>query len=289
MRRISIVSGRFVAIAPPPHLLGLLLLVATLTGKSSTSFAHPELQIRIDAVTSDILKQPENGELYLRRAELHREHLDWPSALADYSRAEIRRADVEDVHLRRGTMYAEAGLTTDALREVDFLLGRNSQLGGIHLLRANALQSLGKFAEAADAYTSAIARTPDSLEAYLDRAEALIRTGETTAAIRGLDEGIARIGPIVNLQLKAVEYQTRLKNYDDAAARLRVMIVAAPRKEFYLLRLAEVQFAAGQLEAARSTCRDALGALQSLPARIQTLPANQELGREIRELQKQLN
>src|SRR5687767_3873416 len=45
---------------------------------------HGDLHLQIVEITKEIEKSPKNAELYMRRAELHRAHLDFDASQADY-------------------------------------------------------------------------------------------------------------------------------------------------------------------------------------------------------------
>ncbi len=50
--------------------------------------AHDGLHEQIIAVTKEIAKDPNNANLYLKRAELYRLHEEWKNSEKDYNRAE---------------------------------------------------------------------------------------------------------------------------------------------------------------------------------------------------------
>ena len=59
----------------------LLLLCAS----ALTVLPHGMLDAQIADATRAIAADPGNGQLYVRRGELHRLHRDWPQALADFA------------------------------------------------------------------------------------------------------------------------------------------------------------------------------------------------------------
>ena len=50
-------------------------------------------------------------------------------------------------------------------------------------------------------------------------------------ALRGLDEGINQLGPVVTLQLLAIDLELRRKSYDAALTRLDLIAAESERKE----------------------------------------------------------
>jgi predicted negative regulator of RcsB-dependent stress response len=81
----------------------------------------------------------------------------------------------------------------------------------------------------------------------------------------GLDEGIKRLGPLVTLQLTAIDLELRRRNYNAALARLDEITSQSDRKETWLVRRGEILKLAGRQEEARAAFNAALVAIESLP------------------------
>jgi len=81
----------------------------------------------------------------------------------------------------------------------------------------------------------------------------------------GLDEGIQKLGPLVTLQLTAIDLELRRRNYDAALARLDGITSQSERKETWLVRRGEILKLAGRQEEARAAFNAALVAIESLP------------------------
>jgi len=105
-------------------------------------------------------------------------------------------------------------------------------------------------------------------------------------AVRGLDDGLQRLGPLVTLQLFAIDAELKLKNYDGALARVDKVAERSPRKETWLARRGEILVQAGRSDEARRAYESALAALQTLPPTRRNVPAMQELSKRI---QKQID
>ena len=99
-------------------------------------------------------------------------------------------------------------------------------------------------------------------------------------AIRGLDEGIAQLGPVVTLQLAAVDFEVELGRIDPALDRFDRIAARSARKESWQLRRAVILEQAGRSEEAVDSFEDALVGLRELPESRQRTPAMQRLRRE---------
>ena len=245
---------------------------------------HADIHERIKAVSEQIEKQPNDAELYIKRGELHRMHRDWKAALADYQRAVERDPHLDQVKFVRGRMQFEAGRWTAAKTDLDqFLALQPNHREGL-LVRARVLAALGKRLEAVKDYTQAIAMlahpTP---EYYLERAKTLEAEGDEYIewALRGLDEGIAKLGPLVTLQFRAIDLELKRRRYDEALARLDQIArwLSAERR---LQRRGEILELAGRRQEARRAYSEALDHLESLPARRGTSQASRELEEHLR-------
>ncbi len=234
---------------------------------SSFARAHEGLPEQIAAITAKIKRDPKNASLYLQRGELYRLHRSWTRAAADYDRAIRLRPDLKIVDLARGKLFFESGKFERARPALDrFLSQQPDHYEGL-ITRARVLAKLGARFEAAKDFTQALAKAsvPEP-ELYLERAQVIAGDAKSIdEALSGLDEGITRLGPLVTLQLSAIELELRRHNYDAALARLDLVTSQSERKETWLVRRGEILKLAGRQEAAYAAFNAALTAIESLP------------------------
>ena len=232
---------------------------------SSFAHAHEGLHAQIAGITAKIKRDPKNASLYLQRGELHRLHHDWRRAAADYDRAARLQPGLTIVDLARGRLLFESGSFQRAKFVLDrFLMQQPNHFEAL-TTRARVLAKLGSTAAAVKDFDQAIAQSPEP-ELYLERAETLAKDGKRIdEALSGLDEGIKRLGPIVTLQLTAIELELRRHNYEGALSRLDLIAAQSERKEAWLVRRGEILKLAGRDEEARAAFNAALFAIESLP------------------------
>ena len=232
--------------------------------------AHGPLDEQIAEVTKDIARNPNDASLYLKRGELHRFHEDYPAAQKDYDHALRHDPALAVVNLCRGQMMLEAGWYEQALPYLNEFISKNPKHPEGLVARARVLAMLQKNLPAAADFTEAIlhSATP-APEYYIERAQALSAAGsesrDVEIALRGLDEGIQKIGPIVTLQLCAIELEVDLKRYDAALNRLDQIMATSARKEKWLVRRGEILQQAGRYEEARAAYQQALQEMAALP------------------------
>jgi len=245
----------------------LVGVLVCLTMLSSFALAHEGLHEQIVAITAKIKRDPKNASLYLQRGELHRLHRDWTRAAADYDRAARLRPDLKIVDLARGKMLFESGRFQRARLVLDRFLSQQPDHSEGLITRARVLARIGLRRDAIEDFSNALAKSavPDP-DLYIERAQ--ITAGDEKRideALNGLDEGIKRLGPLVTLQLPAIDLELRRRNYDAALVRLDAVTSQSERKETWLVRRGEILKLAGRQEEARAAFNAALVAIESLP------------------------
>ncbi len=247
--------------------------------------AHDDLELQIARVTKEIAAEPKRGDLFLKRGELHRAHGDWAAAKADYERARASDPGLAETDLALGRMWLGAGDAAQARAAADrFLACRKDHLDGL-VVRGRALIALGRRLEGAADLDRALARAPSpNPEVLLDRAQALRAEGPAhrEEALRGLDQGILKLGPVVTLVNPAIELELELGRVEAALARLEGLAAKSERKDPWLARRGEILRAAGRTPEAREAFRAALSAIEALPASRRGARATRELEVKVR-------
>ena len=263
----------------------LLALGWLFAGVPPQALAHGDLHGLILNVTQEIEKDPRNPELYLRRAELHRAHEGWDAALADIGRAEALTNQWHVLHLARARVFLEAGWFESAKVAADRFLTQEPSNAEALTIRARARVKLGERLAAAEDYSRAITNSPTpSPDLFIERAQTLAAEGSAhlEAALQGLEQGIARLGPLVTLQLPALEVELKQNRVDAALARLDKVTAQFPRKETWLTRRGEILRHAGRNREAAEAFKAALQAMATLPPTRRAVPAMADLERRIR-------
>jgi tetratricopeptide (TPR) repeat protein len=230
--------------------------------------AHGDLHDQIASVTGQIRQDPRNAMLFLKRGELYRVHGEWDAAQADYDQVTQFAPDFAAIDFFRGRMLLEAGRSKPARKSLDRFLERQPDHAEALIARARVLVKLGEGEAAANDFTRAITRVPDPKpDYYLERAQALVSAGDghVDDALRGLDEGIQRLGPLVALRVRAIDLELLRKDFDGALARLEQIIAQSPRRETWLARKGDILEQAGRTREAREAFAAALTAIESLP------------------------
>ena len=249
-------------------LVGLLLCLTLQLAAALPAAAHADIHERIVALTGRIVEQPDNPVLYLKRGELYRLHHDWAAAEADYLHGARLDPQLKLVDFYRGRMWLEAGQPAFALQALDHYLEYRTDHGEAYLARARTLAQLERPLAAARDYDAVLTllKSP-APEYYIERARLLATAGEGQfeEALRGLAEGLARLGPLVSLEQVALRLEIEAGRYTAALNRLDKLITRPGRPERWLEQRGEVLLLAKQPEQAEAEFRKALAAIEKLP------------------------
>ncbi len=265
------------------QLRGTLFLgvwVTILTTASAGLYAHGPLHEQIEGISRHIEEQPRNARLYLRRGELYRLDENAAAAEADYERAARLDPALHEVHLALGQLHFDEGHAGKALTHVNVYLTYEPDRADAIFLRARALAELDRRHDAIRAMDRAIERTSKPLPVhYLERARLAVQsTGDAIdRAILGLDEGIARLGPVATLQWYAIDLEAARGRYDEALVRLDRLATQYNRKEVLLKRRGELLETAGRWMEAQAAYTEALDAVDALSTRTRHTSSTMEL------------
>jgi tetratricopeptide (TPR) repeat protein len=233
--------------------------------------AHPDVDWQISQMTARIEADPRDVQLYLKRGELHRIHRDWSAAESDFRRARELQPDLAAVDFYIGQLKLDANLPKQAKQALDRFLAKEPDHARARIARARALVRLGQPLVAVRDYDRALQaygkdHRPEPAY-YPERAQALASAGteHVDKAVRGLDEGLERLGRPVTLQLYALELELERGRHDAALERLEQIASRANRQESWLVRRGEILESAGRLAEARSAYAAALDAIEALP------------------------
>ncbi|HZM70441.1 MAG TPA: metallophosphoesterase [Candidatus Cryosericum sp.] len=205
------------------------LAILLLSASGGEARAHAPIEEQVAALTLRIEADPSDAQLYLRRGQLYRLMRRTAAARADCQRARSLGRGLPAASLCLAVLELEAGRCSESLPAIEaYLRARPDDPEGLWV-RGRARAGLGRFPEAAEDFSRAIAaaRPPllPSPDLYIERARALAAAGDSRLdeALGGLEEGLARLGPAVSLEQAAADLEVRLGR-EEAAAERRVRL-----------------------------------------------------------------
>jgi len=238
--------------------------------------AHGDLHEQIAAASRAIARQPDDAALYLARGELYRGHHETEPALADYAIALRLDLTLDAARLARGRLLLEAGRPGDSLPDLDRFLAAQPNHAEALVVRARARSATADPSHARIDYDRALGLSPNP-DWYIERARLVRVSAGPAAALDGLDEGMARLGPVVTLTLEAIECELSLADYDAPLLRLDRLTAASGAHPHWTLRRGDILLAAGRAPDARAAFITAIAALDALPPERQHTRQNEAL------------
>jgi tetratricopeptide (TPR) repeat protein len=246
-----------------------LFVLALCAMAPSRLCAHGDLHEQIEALDRQISQSPAAAHLYLRRGELRHAHGDWPAARADYDKAAELATDMVEVDLARARLFLAMAELSEARKAIDRFLSAHANHATALIIRAQIEKRTGHPRAAIADFDRAIALSAEpEPDFYLERAETIASLGESglDEAIRGLDEGMRRLGAPVTLALYAIDLEVNAKRFDAALQRIETLTAKAARKEMWLSRRGEILEEAGRRDEARRSFAAAIEAIDKLPS-----------------------
>lgn len=246
--------------------------------------AHGDLHEQILGLTQRIQTNSSNADLWLRRADLFRNHGELAKAADDTETALKLRPGWAVAQLERARIQFDAGQFATAADSATKSLRDNPANSDALVLRARSRVQIGQLSEAVEDFNRVLtlANGPQPLpDLYLERARALAALGHIAEAIRGLDEGTSRLGETPSLILPALEYERSLGDFAAALKRVERSRLCFPAESFLTLR-GEVLLQADRPSEAQMDFLAALAAIENYP------PARLEL-QQTQELKSRLN
>jgi tetratricopeptide (TPR) repeat protein len=199
--------------------------------------AHGDVHEAIATFDKAIAESPDRASLYLQRGALHRVHRDWSAAWADFDTAEKLNPALTEVDLARGETLAEAGKTAEAKAALDRFIVREPRNPQGYAVRARLLVRTAEPAAASDDFAEAIRLSQEpGPDLFLERAEAMREAGRLAEAIRGLDEGMQRLGPLITLNQAALDLEERSGRVEAALARIDRALASSAGGDHWLIR-----------------------------------------------------
>lgn len=271
--------------------LGCVLVVCSF----GAAFAHSPTLERVAELDRAIAETPSRAALYLARGELYHQQRDWQRALSDFDRAALLDPELAGVALERATTLVALGRAAEALYALEEVLMLQPAEPSAWTLRGRALEQLGRSEEAVQAYAAAIDAHPrPGPQLFLDRANAeaavpralrakVLRAKASRAedVLRGLDEGIAALGPLVTLELPAIDLERELGRFDAALVRLETLSRQSRRRDAWQVLRGEILMQAGRDDEARLLLRAARADLDTLSPKRRGTRASTTLARRI--------
>jgi tetratricopeptide (TPR) repeat protein len=271
--------------------LSLAMLLAFVGGSlPGLALSHGDLHARIAAIEQQIAAEPNKADLYIRRAELHRQHRDWERAELDYAKARTLDPGHAELPWLQARATAEAGKLELALAQLDRFVERTPDHAAARLTRARVLAAVGRHDAAAADYALALAALPaPEPDHFLEQRDAQQRAGASLSAqLSAIERGLRQLGPVPSLEDAALDIEVSAGSFDSALARLDRQAAVSARKERWQYRRGLVLARAGRTGEAGDAFRAGLAEIGKLSPQLREARASHALVAQLREELKKL-
>ncbi len=257
----------------------LVVLVIGIGYFSQKGYSHEEIPPAIEEITELIEDKPHNvAELFFFRGYFYLLQNDWRESLEDLNTAEkLSQGTISGIPLLKGmAWYTGSELATNkdmkderlhnSLFYVDTYMEEQPEHPDATKLKAKTLAGLGRYNEAVITFReiiSEIKQNPGPCY-YILYADWLIADNRPKEAIEILEIGINQLGPVPTLLEKAIDIEIRLQDFSSALKRASILLTLPGRKEFNLVRKADILRLDGKDKEADKLYNEALMEIEKL-------------------------
>jgi tetratricopeptide (TPR) repeat protein len=239
----------------------VLLGVPLVTG------AHPSALERLDRLSEAIRAHPKDPSNYVRRGQVERDAGHFENARRDFEQAE-RLGDPILVAFDQGVLQYRMGNLAEARRHLDAFLARFPGHAQALETRARVSRDAGDSAAALADFKAYFALRANAHPGdYVSAARLLASDPDegVAPALALLDEGMARLGVVAQLQRPAIDLERRRGRNDLALARLETLEPALGRSPDWKVDRAEALLGLDRPVEARAELVAARAQLDGLP------------------------
>jgi len=278
---------------PSLYLFSVLFIFTSFIGTlASAGFLHPDHEGRIMDATHLIEEHPESAQLYFNRGELHLQHDDYDAALADFERVLQIDPSMSGAQVARALALQKGGWHRAARVVLNVYLKQHPKDQKALLTRARALAAIGEHLMAAQDFSAALKIASDlKPDFFIEMAGEYALAGDAyfNDALLAVDLGVERFGPLITLELVAIDLELKLGKVDRALDRLGLVMEQSQRKERYLIRRGEILENADRFDEAKTAYESGLVAIRMLPHRHRVTKSTAALESEARKALARVN
>ena len=251
----------FRALRSPSRVFRLVVILLP-----TLAFGHGAVHERIAELEAALVSKPADAALHFTLADTYRHHGDWAATLRELAIVDQFAPAQFETNLLRGQALAAGGQLAPAKAALDALLATHPRHSPGLMARARVLSALGDREQAAADFGQAVqaAKAPDP-DWFAELARLFELAGHREEALRALDEGVKKIGPVPALQLEAIELEVTAGHAEAAVARIDAMMKSAPRPEPWMAAKASALARCGRIQDSRAAWQGLIAHLAQLP------------------------
>jgi len=254
----------------PRQRVNILACLFLLFYLPSLALAHEDIDEQLAAVNLTLVETPDDYALLARRGKLHSQHGDWQLAVRDLRRAQGLAPDgaAAALDLDIGLAFHLGDKANEALSFIERYLVAHPDSSAAWRERARIQMSLNRKNAALEDFSRAIRLSEvPTPEHYIERARVLEHnTDRFEELLAGIDDGIDALGPLASLVEFAINIELERGNYAAALDRTGSLPEPIRRQSRWLYNQSQMLLMMGRQTEAESINREALRAIERLPA-----------------------
>ena len=260
---------------------------------TTSCLGHGTVHEKINLLTEKLEANPHDVAALTQRGGQYMLDQNWDAAYSDFCAA-ASLEPLEPKHLlRQASALQKGGWNHTALFQATRYLRKRPNHVQARMLRAKIHAALGHVEQSVSDFDHAIRLAPvPNPELYVSRATTLLALDKqlTNRVLQGLDDGLAKLGSVPSLQMKALEIESKRNHFDNALQRVDSLLDSLPgNKDSWLVTKAELLLKAGQEHEAQTLLRDILSQLQALPSHTKNTRRVKKLLQRLHTLQQSLD
>lgn len=234
---------------------------------------HGDLHERIVALSEQIESDPDSSYLYLKRGELYFQHEVYDSSIIDFKKCE------ELGDFPKSRLYYSYAKSLNILEEDEMALSYLKKIldhdpNNVNTIRftGKILAEQGRPCESISYLENVISFASKTMPInYLEVSQAYLDCNDNNAykmSSQTLESGISELGPLMTFYNELVRISILYQEYEHAVEYQTAIIDLSNRKEFALLKRAELYYLMEQQPLALSDIKTSHKAIEELPERI---------------------
>lgn len=236
-----------------------------------SSFAHGDLDVRIENATDAIRLDPDNDTLYLKRGTLYYQHEDFMKSIRDFEKVESLAGPSPVVYMSYAKSWYKLNKYEFSIDNIDLAIALNPKNAVAFRLKGEVLLKMGEFEKASENYARSLEYTEKLItESFLELAIALDSVNTEESILKSIDvlnDGRKRLSDLSLYKTMIVDQYTKLNKLEEAIQMQTLLIEGANRKERHYYNRAKLFIKANNLSQAKADIQQAYNSINSLPAR----------------------
>jgi len=248
----------------------LAILVSVLCILISTSLlGHGDTHQRIKELTGKIKVDPENSDLYFKRAELYIQHEDYKKSNRDLKKCVALGLDSDRINFNFAVTYRNLKKYDEALYHLDKILELDMQNVRALKEKSSVFYNQKKYDDAA-IYLERVAELSEEPlpENYIDASKAWElddKVGSYKRSKKAIEKGIDRLGELMVFYQRLVKLNLANDEYEQAVLNQTKVVEISSRKEKPLFQRALIYIETNDFSNAKSDLEKSFDLIENLP------------------------